>query len=73
MFVADGRFAPVLLTHGSADEVLPAACLPAAEAALKALGVPVEAHLIPGLGHGIDATTLRLALAFAARCFPGQR
>jgi phospholipase/carboxylesterase len=52
---------------------LPAACLPAAEAALKALGVPVEARLIPGLGHGIDATTLRLALAFAARCFPGQR
>ena len=61
MFVADGRFAleierrpPVLLTHGSADEVLPAACLPAAEAAMKALGVPVEAHLIPGLGHGIE-------------------
>jgi phospholipase/carboxylesterase len=79
MLVADVRFAveikvrpPVLLTHGTADDVLPPACLPAAEAALKAVGVPVEAHLIPGLGHGIDETTLRLALAFAAKCFRGK-
>ena len=71
MLVADARFAaeiknrpPVLLTHGAVDEVLPAACLPAAEAALKAVGVPVEAHLIPGLGHGIDEATLRLDLRF---------
>jgi phospholipase/carboxylesterase len=78
--VADARFAfeikerpPVLLTHGADDEVLPAACLPAAEAVLKAVGVPVEAHLIPGLGHGIDETTLRLALAFAAKRFQGER
>ena len=61
------------MTHGAADEVLPAACLPAAEAALKALGVPVEAHLIPGLGHGIDEATLRRSLAFAAKCFRGKR
>lgn len=63
---------PVLLTHGAADEVLPAACLPAAETGLKALGVPVEAHLVPGLGHGIDETTLRYALTFIARCFPNK-
>lgn len=76
MLVADARFPleirarpPVLLTHGAADGVLPAACLPAAEAALKAVGVPVEAHLIPGLGHGIDEATLRRSLAFAAKCF----
>jgi phospholipase/carboxylesterase len=80
MLVADPRFAfeikgrpPVLLTHGAADEVLPAACLPAAEAMLKAVGVPVEAHLVPGLGHGIDETTLRLALAFAAKRFQDGR
>jgi len=45
---------PGLLTHGAADEGLPAACLPAAEAVLEAVGVPVEAHMIPGLGHGIE-------------------
>ena len=60
---------PVLLTHGAADEVLPAAALPAAETALKAAGVPVESHLMPGLGHGIDEATLRLDLRFLARCF----
>ena len=48
MLIPDARFAseirnrpPVLLTHGAADEVLPSACLPAAEAALKAVRVPV--------------------------------
>lgn len=71
MLVADQHFAseirvkpPVLLTHGAADEVVSPACLPAAEAALKAVQVPVEAHLIPGLGHGIDDATLRLDLGF---------
>lgn len=79
MVVADAGFAteirqrpPVLLTHGSADEVLPVACLPAAEAALMAARVPVEAHRIAGLGHGIDEETLRLDLAFTRRCFAGR-
>lgn len=76
MLVADQRFSseitcrpPVMLTHGAADEVLPAACLPAAEAGLKAAGITVESHLVPGLGHGIDETTLRFDLAFLARVF----
>lgn len=79
MLVADQLLAeiknrpPVLLTHGAVDEVLPAASLPAAEAALKAAGVPVESHLMPGLGHGIDEATLRLDLRFLARCFPAAR
>lgn len=62
---------PVLLTHGSQDDVLPAACLPMAEAALKAVDVPVEAHLVPNLGHGIDEATLRLTVGFLARCLGG--
>ena len=77
MLVADAGFAseiknrpPVLLTHGSADEMLPAACLSAAEAVLKAVGAPVEAHMIPGLGHGIDEATLRLDLRFLKQRFP---
>jgi phospholipase/carboxylesterase len=58
---------PVLLTHGADDEVLPAAALPMAELALKAAGVPVEAHVLPNLGHGIDETTLQLAFDFLSR------
>lgn len=48
--------APVLLVHGEADEVVPVARSRDAEAALKAAAVPVEAHYIPRLGHGIDDT-----------------
>ena len=60
---------PVLLTHGSMDEVLPVQALPLAEAALKGADVPVEAHVMPGLGHGIDEATIRLDLQFLVRIF----
>ena len=63
---------PVLLTHGTDDDVLPAANLPVAEAALVAASVPVEAHLLPNLGHGIDEATLRIAITFLARTLSGR-
>ncbi len=63
---------PVLLTHGGFDEIVPVASLPAARTALSAAGVNVEAHVIPGLGHAIDETTIRLDLAFLRRLFPTQ-
>ncbi|MCW5700391.1 MAG: dienelactone hydrolase family protein [Rhodospirillales bacterium] len=61
---------PVLLTHGALDEVLPVQALPLAEAALNGAGVPVESHIMPGLGHGIDEATIALDLAFMTRIFP---
>ncbi len=61
---------PVLLVHGERDEMIAAAALPAARDALAAAGVPVEAHLRPGLGHGIDEGGLRLAAAFLKRVLP---
>ena len=60
---------PVLLVHGEADEVVAVNYLPAAEKALAGLGVAVEAHRCPGLGHGIDETGLRLAAGFLRRVF----
>ncbi|MCG5237329.1 alpha/beta hydrolase [Xanthobacter oligotrophicus] len=45
---------PVLLVHGSEDEVIPAQALFASARGLAAAGVPVEWHLSQGLGHGID-------------------
>jgi phospholipase/carboxylesterase len=60
---------PVLLTHGADDDVVPAASLPAAKAALEAEGVRVHARLVPGLGHGIDETTVRAALGFITAIF----
>ena len=52
--------APVLLVHGEADEAVPVSRSHDAEAVLLAAGVPVEAHYIPRLGHGIDDTGISL-------------
>ena len=52
--------APVLLVHGEADEAVPAFRSRDAEAALAAAGVPVDAHYVPRLGHGIDDAGISL-------------
>ncbi|WP_158926162.1 alpha/beta hydrolase [Acidisphaera sp. S103] len=52
--------APVLLVHGEADEAVPVTRSHEAEAALIGAQVPVDAHYIPGLGHGIDDTGISL-------------
>lgn len=60
--------APVLIVHGEADETVPASRSHDAEAALIAAEVPVEAHYIPRLGHGIDDSGISLgALALQRR------
>jgi phospholipase/carboxylesterase len=61
--------APVLLVHGEADDVVPAARSHDAETALRAAGLTVEAHFIPGLGHGIDDTGLSLGALALQRGF----
>ncbi|CAM5775977.1 phospholipase [Labrys miyagiensis] len=58
---------PTLLVHGDQDQVVPPMALPYSVEGLKALGVPVEAHMVPGLGHGIDNSGLRLGGDFLAR------
>jgi len=60
---------PVLLVHGEADEIVPVGASRAAEAALRAAGVPVEAVYRPGLGHGIDEPGLDAGLAMLRRGF----
>ena len=52
--------APVLLVHGEADEAVPVSRSHDAEAVLRAAGILVDAHYIPGLGHGIDDTGISL-------------
>jgi phospholipase/carboxylesterase len=62
--------APTLLVHGTADELLPAGLTVQAAHSLGAAGVPVEWHLRPGLGHGIDEEGLALAGDHLARHLP---
>jgi phospholipase/carboxylesterase len=58
---------PVLLVHGDQDQVIPPDALFHAAQGLAALEVPVEWHLSPGIGHGIDQEGLRQGGEFIAR------
>ncbi len=61
--------APVLIVHGEADDVVPVSRSHDAETTLGAAGVPVEAHYVPRLGHGIDDTAISLGALALQRGF----
>lgn len=58
---------PFLLAHGDADIVVPPAATADASQTLASLGFKVEAHILPGLGHGIDERGSGLAAQFMER------
>jgi phospholipase/carboxylesterase len=60
---------PILLIHGSADEVIPVQAIEHARIALAAAGVPVQWQIRPGLGHGIDPEGLKAAGLFLRAAF----
>ncbi len=60
---------PILLLHGSEDDLIPAQALFLATRDLAALSIPVEWHLSHGMGHGIDQEGLRQGGEFLARRF----
>jgi phospholipase/carboxylesterase len=60
---------PVLLVHGADDELIPAQALFVSAGFLSSAEVPVEWHLSPGIGHGIDAEGLRQGGAFLNKAF----
>jgi phospholipase/carboxylesterase len=60
---------PVLLIHGDQDPLIPVQALFQAAQNLAALDVPVEWHISPGVGHGIDQEGLRHGGEFLARNF----
>jgi phospholipase/carboxylesterase len=62
---------PVLLVHGEADEVVPAAASRQAESDLRAAEVPVNSTFSPRLGHGIDDAGLSAGSLFLQRASAG--
>jgi len=64
---------PVLLIHGDADELIPVQAVFHAAQGLSALEVPVEFHISPGVGHGIDQEGLRHGGEFLAKRFGSRR
>lgn len=74
MIVAQDRLAaeirsrpPILLVHGTADDVVPFASLTEAETTLKEAGLMVETHVSPGIGHSVGPDGLAAGGAFARR------
>ncbi|MCI0465823.1 MAG: dienelactone hydrolase family protein [Beijerinckiaceae bacterium] len=69
---------PILLVHGSQDDLIPAEALFLSAEELAKSGIPCQWHLSLGLGHGIDAQGLMHGGLFLAKCFgltlgPGAR
>ena len=60
----------VLLVHGEADDVVPAAWSRETEATLLACGVPVQAVYRPGLDHGIDEAGILAGAQALRRAIP---
>ena len=60
---------PVLLVHGDQDPLIPPQALFQSAQDLAALEVPVEWHMSPGVGHGIDQEGLRHGGEFLAKRF----
>ena len=58
---------PVLLIHGEIDELIAVQALHVAREALASLGMRVEWHVRPGLGHGIDPQAQWMAGHFIAQ------
>ncbi len=77
---AKGRPPPILLVHGDQDEVIPVDAMFVAAEQLAEAGIPVQWHLAPGGGHGIDGGGLLHGGLFLAKSFglklpqmPGSR
>ena len=64
---------PVLLVHGEADDMISIDALHMAREALAGAGTPVEWHVRPGLGHGIDPEAQWMAGHFIAQSLRGVR
>ncbi len=64
-----GETPPILLVHGSADEVIPVEALFGSSQELAEASIPVQWHLSPGVGHGIDGGGLVHGGMFLAQSF----
>lgn len=58
---------PMLLIHGSADDVVPVMALTHIQKTFDRLSVPYSAHIVPNHGHGIEQMGATLGRDFLAK------
>ena len=63
---------PILLVHGSADDMIPVEAYHEAKKELERLGFDVSGHVSAGLGHSVDAVGLELGKQFLSRVLAGS-
>ena len=67
---ADALYPPVMLIHGTEDEVVPIKLQAASRDILQSRSIEVETLECVGLGHGIDPDGLSAAIEFLAKYLP---
>ena len=60
---------PVMMVHGTIDDVLPVAALYEGVSALQASGVQARGEAIPDLGHSLNDKCIMEGMDFLAECF----
>ena len=45
---------PILLTHGTADDIVPFTAFQITQNTLTNIGADVKTHIVPGMGHSLD-------------------
>ena len=60
---------PILMMHGSTDDVVPPDALYEGVAVLQAAGLQVKGEIIPNLGHGLNDQSILAGMAFLAESF----
>jgi phospholipase/carboxylesterase len=62
---------PILLVHGSHDDVIPVSALDHATEALRGIGVEAHSHVSEGVGHGVAPDGMELGASFLKNAFAG--
>ena len=60
----------ILLTHGTADDIVPFIGVQVSQNTLKNIGCTVQTHIVPGMGHEIDDSCIDTMTKFIQRNQP---
>ncbi len=60
---------PILMVHGTIDDVVPVSALYEGVSALQASGVQVRGEVVPDLGHSLNDKCIMEGMDFLAKCF----